>query len=82
MLDQEGHQMTGQLQDRNIGVEIHAVDTLTLEGHMLIEYSIDVRHRYLLRARLPQGRYHAEHLSGRLSQNQRGVTEVNLKGLG
>jgi hypothetical protein len=48
VLDQEGNQVTGELQYGDIGIEVQAVDTFTLENNMLVEYSIDVRHWYLL----------------------------------
>ena len=42
--------MTPQLRDRDIGVEIHAVNALTLESRVLVEYSIDVGYWCLLKA--------------------------------
>jgi len=40
--------MTGELQYGDIGIEVEAVNAFALENNMLVEYSIDVRHRYLL----------------------------------
>jgi hypothetical protein len=40
--------MAGELQYGDIGVEIEAVDAFALENNMLVEYSIYVRHWYLL----------------------------------
>jgi len=48
VLDQEANQMTWELEYRNIGIEVEAVDAFALENNMLVEYSIDVRHWYLL----------------------------------
>jgi hypothetical protein len=48
VLDQEGNQVTGKLEYGDIGIEVQTVDTFTLENNMLVEYSIDVRHWYLL----------------------------------
>ena len=56
--------MPGELQDRNVGIEVHAVNAFTLEGGMLIQYSVDVRHRYLLEVSLPQDDTMPNALSG------------------
>ncbi len=40
--------MTGKLQYGDIGIEVKAVDAFTLESDVLVEYSVDVRHGYLL----------------------------------
>jgi hypothetical protein len=48
VLDQEINEMTWELQYGDIGIEVQAVDALALENNMLVEYSIDVRHWYLL----------------------------------
>ena len=60
MLDQKGHEMAGQLQNRNIGIEVHAVNAFALESNMLVEYSVYVRHRYLLVECSYPREYHAE----------------------
>lgn len=41
---QEAHEMTGQLQYRDISIKVQAVDAFALENNMLVEYSIDVRY--------------------------------------
>jgi hypothetical protein len=48
VLDQEINEVTWELQYRDIGIEVQAVDAFALENNMLVEYSIDVRHWYLL----------------------------------
>lgn len=48
MFDQKINQVAGELQYRNIGIEVKTVDTFALENNMLVEYSIDVRHWCLL----------------------------------
>jgi len=46
VFDQEVHHLAGKLENGDIGIEVHAVDAFALESDVVIEYSIDVRHRY------------------------------------